>query len=436
MHATTIKRSQVLHIAWPIILSNLSIPLLGLVDTAVIGNLGDASLLGAIAVGAVIFSFIYWGFGFLRMGTTALVAQAVGGNQQKEASAVFYRAAIIGAAIGLILITVQIPIAAAAFGLLSGSTAVEEAAQAYFTIRIMGAPFSLALLAVMGYLLGVQATRTVLLLNIILNGLNIILDLIFVLGFGWGVEGVALATVLAEITALSAGFVVIWPRLRAAGVVPAKVILRASELKRMLVVNRDIMIRTLCLIFAFAWFTNQGASQGDIILATNAILMQFVTFAAFFLDGFALAAETLIGAAVGARNHNRMNQSIRYVFELGAGTALVLSGLFWLSGGWLIDLLTNVEAVREASRTFLWWAVLAPVISVWCYLLDGIFIGATRTPEMRNAMIVSLLAYLGLWWVAVPPFGNHGLWLALHGYFIARALSLAYYLPRIMRQLH
>jgi MATE family multidrug resistance protein len=370
------------------------------------------------------------------MGTTALVAQAVGGNQQKEASAVFYRAAIIGAAIGLILITVQIPIAAAAFGLLSGSTAVEEAAQAYFTIRIMGAPFSLALLAVMGYLLGVQATRTVLLLNIILNGLNIILDLIFVLGFGWGVEGVALATVLAEITALSAGFVVIWPRLRAAGVVPAKVILRASELKRMLVVNRDIMIRTLCLIFAFAWFTNQGASQGDIILATNAILMQFVTFAAFFLDGFALAAETLIGAAVGARNHNRMNQSIRYVFELGAGTALVLSGLFWLSGGWLIDLLTNVEAVREASRTFLWWAVLAPVISVWCYLLDGIFIGATRTPEMRNAMIGSLLAYLGLWWVAVPPFGNHGLWLALHGYFIARALSLAYYLPRIMRQLH
>ena len=203
----------------------------------------------------------------------------------------------------------------------------------------------------------------------------------------------------------------------------------------MLVVNRDIMIRTLCLIFAFAWFTNQGASQGDIILAANAILMQFVTFAAFFLDGFALAGETLIGAAVGARSHTRINQSIRYVFELGIGTALVLSGLFWLSGGWLIDLLTNVEAVRESTRAFLWWAILAPVVSVWCYLLDGIFIGATRTPQMRNAMIVSLIAFLGLWWVAVPPLGNHGLWLALHGYFVARALSLAYYLPPIMRQL-
>ena len=435
MQTTSIKRSQVIHIAWPIILANLSTPLLGLVDTAVIGNLGDASLLGAIAVGAVIFSFIYWGFGFLRMGTTALVAQAVGANQQNEASAVFYRAAMIAAAIGLMLVTLQIPIAIAAFGLLSGSAAVEDAANAYFSIRIMGAPFSLALLAVMGYLLGVQATRTVLLLNIILNGLNILLDLIFVMGFGWGVEGVALATVLAEIIALSAGIIVIWPRLRAAGVVRASVVFRAAELKRMLVVNRDIMIRTLCLIFAFAWFTNQGASQGDIILAANAILMQFVSFAAFFLDGFALAGETLIGAAVGAQNHTRINQSIRYVFELGIGTALVLSGLFWLSGGWLIDLLTNVEAVRESTRAFLWWAILAPVVSVWCYLLDGIFIGATRTPQMRNAMIVSLIAFLGLWWVAVPPLGNHGLWLALHGYFVARALSLAYYLPPIMRQL-
>ena len=435
MQATNIKRGQVLHIAWPIILSNLSTPLLGLVDTAVIGNLGDASLLGAIAIGALIFSFIYWGFGFLRMGTTALVAQAAGANRQNEASAVFYRAAMIGTAIGLILIAIQIPIAFAAFELLSGSPAVEEAAHAYFSIRIMGAPFSLALLAVMGYLLGVQATRTVLLLNIILNGLNIALDLIFVIGFGWGVEGVALATVIAEIAALITGGVVLLPRLRAAGVVPAKVILRAAELKRMLVVNRDIMIRTLCLIFAFAWFTNQGASQGDIILAANAILMQFVTFGAFFLDGFALAAESLIGAAVGARNHTRIKQSVRYVFELGVVTALVLSALFWLSGGWMIDLLTNVEAVRESSRTFLWWAVLAPVISVWCYLLDGIFIGATRTPEMRNAMIVSLVAFLGLWWIAVPPLGNHGLWLALHGYFVARALSLAYYLPSIIREL-
>jgi MATE family multidrug resistance protein len=435
IHIKDINRIRVMHIAWPIILSNLAAPLLGLVDTAVIGNLGDPSLLGAIAVGAIIFSFIYWGFGFLRMGTTALVAQAVGANQQREASAVFYRAAMIATVIGVSLIMLQAPIASVAFQFLNGSDAVETSAKAYFQWRILGAPFSLGLLAVMGYLLGIQETKAVLLLNVILNGLNIVLDLLFVMGFGWGVEGVAIATVISEVVALIAGILIILPRLQKAGPVSRSALLRVADLKRMLLVNRDIMIRTLCLIFAFAWFTNEGAAQGDITLAANAILMQLVSFAAFFLDGFALAAESLVGGAIGAKNPTQLNLTIRFAFELGLMTALALSFVFWITAEPIIDLLTNIESVRATAREFLWWAILAPIVSVACYLLDGIFIGATRTAEMRNAMVLSLAAFLGLWFLAVPLFNNHGLWLALHGYFVARALSLAFYLPGLLGHL-
>jgi MATE family multidrug resistance protein len=212
-------------------------------------------------------------------------------------------------------------------------------------------------------------------------------------------------------------------------------LLRVADLKRMLLVNRDIMIRTLCLIFAFAWFTNEGAAQGDITLAANAILMQLVSFAAFFLDGFALAAESLVGGAIGAKNPTQLNLTIRFAFELGLMTALALSFVFWITAEPIIDLLTNIESVRATAREFLWWAILAPIVSVACYLLDGIFIGATRTAEMRNAMVLSLAAFLGLWFLAVPLFNNHGLWLALHGYFVARALSLAFYLPGLLGHL-
>ena len=435
MQTVSISRVRVIHIAWPIILSNLATPLLGLVDTAVIGNLGDASLLGAIAIGAVIFSFLYWGFGFLRMGTTALVAQAQGAGKPQEASAVFYRATLIASFTGAALILLQLPIAYLAFQFLSGSEAVEVAARDYFSIRILGAPFSLTLLAVMGYLLGKQETRAVLGLNIILNGLNIILDLVFVLGLGWGVEGVALATVLSEVTALVAGVMLIRPRLLSAGSVSQAALLQIEAIKRMLLVNRDIMVRTLCLIFAFAWFTNEGAAQGDVTLAVNAILMQFVAFAAFFLDGFALAAETIVGDATGAQDPARLNLAVRIVFELGLITSATLSLVYWVSASSVIDLLTNIELVRQEARIYMVWAILAPIVSVWCYLLDGIFIGATRTVEMRNAMLASLAVFIGLWYVAVAPLGNHGLWLALHGYFIARAVSLAYYLPALMGDL-
>ncbi len=425
------KRSQVMLIAWPIILSNLSTPLLGFVDTAVIGNLGDPALLGAIAVGGMIFSFLYWGFGFLRMGTTGLVAQALGANNRSAASAAFQRAFALGIGIGLVLMVCQYPIASAAFSLIEGSSAVETAGLTYFQIRIWGAPVSLAFLAIMGYLLGCQDTRSILLLQLALNLTNIVLDIVFVVVLDWGVAGAAAATVIAEIVALVTGLCIL--------VFKTNLTLQTDEpladriaIKRMFVVNRDIMIRTLCLIFAFAWFTNEGAAAGDVTLAANAILMQFVSFAAFFLDGYALAAESLVGHAVGRANRQATVLAMRWSLEFAVLNATLLCLLFAGFGTTLIEWLTNSVDVRDASAEFLPWAIAAPLTSVWCYLLDGIFIGATKTPQMRNAMIVSLLIFLASWWLLVPAFANHGLWLSLHIYFVARAVTLLWYLPSVL----
>lgn len=433
-----ITRGYVIYLAWPIILSNISTPMLGLVDTAVIGNLGDPALIGAIAVGGMIFSFIYWGFGFLRMGTTGLVAQARGAGDDAEARAAFYRALLTGLLIGFSLLILKSPIAELALSLIDGSEPVERAALTYFEIRIWGAPLSLALLAILGYLLGQQDTRSILVIQLLLNCTNILLDIIFVTGLDLDVAGVAFATVIAEFIAFVTGLTIILRRMGRSSTglkVSLDQLMDGSALKRMFVVNRDIMIRTLCLIFAFAWFTNEGAKSGDVLLATNAILMQFVTFSAFFLDGFALVAESLVGNAIGAGKRAQLDESIRLTTQLAFITALALSISFLLMATPIVSMLTNVTEVREAADEYLAWVVVAPVLSVWCYLLDGIFIGATRTAEMRNAMIISLLAYLSGWWYLASAFDNHGLWASLMLYFVARAASLYFYLPGISRSL-
>lgn len=423
-----------LHIAWPIIVSNLSTPLLGMVDTAVIGNLGNSALIGAIAIGGMIFSFLYWGFGFLRMGTTGLVSQAGGSGDTDEIKAGFYRPFLVGIGIGLVLLSLQIPIEHIAFHLIDGSKDVESAARTYFQVRILGAPLNLANLAIAGFLLGRQQTRLLLAVQVVLNGTNIALDFLFVMGFGWSVAGAAAATVIAELTAIVFGGLLVLRQIRAESstlTVPLARLADVAALKRMFSVNRDIMIRTLCVIFAFAWFTNQSAKSGDTILAANAILMQFVSFSAFFLDGFALGAETLVGNAIGANDTHRLAAAIRYTTQLGLATSLALSVVFYLSAIPAIHVLTNVVKVREVAAAYLPWAIAAPVVSVWCYLLDGIFIGATRTAEMRNAMIASLGIFLAAWYYLQSTFGNHGLWAALMIYFVARALTLYAYLPRI-----
>ncbi len=436
MTTPKVTRSSVLLIAWPIILSNLSTPLLGIVDTAVIGNLGDPALLGAIAVGGMIFSFLFWGFGFLRMGTTGLVAQASGAGNDVEVRAAFLRAAAIAVIIGSLLLLLQSILAKTAFAMIDGSLEVEAAGITYFQIRIWAAPFSLMHLVVLGYLLGHQRSTTILWLQLLLNGSNIILDIVFVVFLDMGVPGVALATLIAEIVAAVVGLGVVARHVRThygGFTIDPSTLFDMNALALTFSVNRDIMIRTLCLIFAFAWFTNEGAKAGDVTLAANAILMQFVSFSAFFLDGYALAAESLVGRAVGARNQQQFDRTFRYINQLGLVNAMLLSAVFYFFGPWCIDALTNADSVRAEARIYLAWAIAAPIISFWCYHLDGVFIGATCTREMRNAMIFSLLAYLISWYALAPMFGNHGLWLALQLYFIARAASLWIYLPSVRR---
>ncbi len=435
VRAVTITRATVFQVAWPIIIANISTPLLGLVDTAVIGNLNNPALIGAIAVGAMIFSFLYWGFGFLRMGTTGLVAQAHGASDSEELKAAFYRALLLGVVIGAMLVLLQQPISHAALGLISGSGEVETAALEYFQIRIWAAPVSLAHFAIVGYLLGCQDTRSLLLIQLLLNGTNILLDVLFVVGLGWEVRGIAAATTIAECIALTVGLVVIARHMNArlgGPRVPRRTLWHRPAILKMLSVNRDLMVRTLCLIFGFAWFTNQGAKAGDIVLATNAILLQFVGFSAFLLDGFALAAEALAGQAFGARDRKLLTRVLVYTTQFAAATAVLLALAVGILGDAIVQLLTNVDEVRNESATYLGWAIAAPLTAAWCYVLDGMFVGATRTRDMRNAMLVSLIIYLGAWWL-LRESGNHGLWLSLHLYFVARGLSLSACLPSLFR---
>ena len=400
---------RVWRLAAPIILSNLSVPLLGAVDTAVVGQLPEPYFLGAVAVAALIFTFIYWGFGFLRMGTTGLTAQAWGAGDRDEARAILTRSLLIAAALGLAIIILQRLIGAAAFSLLEASAEVEANREAYFAIRVWSAPAALGNYVVLGWFLGLQNAKIPLVLQLFLNGLNIVLDLIFVLVLGWQVEGVALATVIAEYAGFALGMLFVLRRIKRTRAVSAVQIFYLAHFKRMFAVNRDIFIRTLCLIFCFAYFTAQGAKLGDVVLAANAVLMNFMALMSHGLDGFAHAAEALVGGAAGAGHREGFR---RAVITAAIWANVVAAGFvlaFWLAGLALIDILTGVPSVREAAAQYLPWLYAAPVISVWALLLDGVFLGTTQTVELRNAMIFSTILYVGAVQIALPIFGNHGL---------------------------
>ena len=426
------RHRDVLAIALPMIFSNVTTPLIGAVDTAVIGQLGSAPLIGAVAVGATIFTFFYWAFGFLRMGTTGLTAQASGAARPREVLATLYRALIVAGAAGLAIVVLQGAIAAAAFTLMGASAEVGTAARTYFDIRIWSAPAALANYALVGWFIGLGRAGMAFRLQLLLNLTNIGLDALFVLGFGWGIAGVAAGTLIAETSAALVGIAV---AMRAAEGVKLRAwrVFNAGKLKRMISVNGDIMIRTLSLLFAFSFFTAQGARSGDLILAANAVLMHFLSVSAYFLDGVAYATEALTGKAVGARDPKRFSDAVRLSSVWAAALSLATGAAFWLAGGVIIDVMTVNAAVREVARDYLFWAALAPLVGVACFQLDGIFIGATRTRDMRNMMLISLAVYLGAWALLTPAFGNHGLWAALMVLFVVRALTLAWRFPALER---
>jgi MATE family multidrug resistance protein len=414
--------------------ANSAVPLLGLVDTAVIGNTGSVADLGAVALGAIVFSFVYWTFGFLRMGTTGFTAQASGAGDTAEVRATLGRALLLGVGIGVVLLLVQGPTITLALALLGATPEVEGLTRSYFVLRIWGAPAALGTFALLGTFVGLGQTRYLLATQLTLNGLNIILDIIFAGVLGWGVEGIAMGTAVSEWVTFGLALVLASGLLRRDRTDdepfwPLERIRDRARLRKTVGANADIMVRTLFLLLGFAWFTNQGAGFGDEILAANHILLQIVTLSAYLLDGYAHATEILVGRAVGASSRRAFDLAVRAATELAAISALGLAlGALFL-GRFLVIRLTDLEAVRTIAMDFLPWSAAYVAVSFAAFQLDGIFIGATGTRGMRNASVASCVAFIGATYLTVPLWGNTGLWLAFLGYVVARAVALSAYYP-------
>ncbi|WP_118135673.1 MATE family efflux transporter [Oceanicella sp. SM1341] len=431
---SAITHARVLKIALPIALSNATVPILGAVDTGVVGQIGLAAPIGAVGIGAIILTSIYWVFGFLRMGTSGLVAQARGAGDVAETGALLTRALMIGALAGLVFVAAQVPLFWAAFRIAPASSEVEGLGRAYLAIRIWGAPATIALYAVTGWLIAMERTRAVLLLQLWMNGLNVCLDLWFVLGLDWGVEGVATATLIAEWTGLALGLWLCRAAFTGAQWRDWGRVFDRARLRRMAAVNGDIMVRSVLLQASLTSFLFLGADFGDVTLAANQILLQFLEITACALDGFAFAAEALVGQAMGARARAALRRGAWLSSLWGVGGALVLALAFALGGTLIIDAMTTAETVRAEARAYLPWAVLAPVVGILAWMFDGIFIGATRTRDMRMAAIWSSLIYAGALVLLIPAFGNHGLWAGLMVLNTARAATLWLRYPALERE--
>jgi MATE family, multidrug efflux pump len=423
---------QVFAIAGPAMVANLTTPLIGIVSTIAIGRLGDATLLGGVAIASVIFDCLFWLFAFLRMSTLAFTAQALGAGETQELRAVLLRGLALAVLIGAGLILLQIPLAAILLEAMGGSEGVTRAAKAYFTIRIWSAPLVLANYVVLGWLIGQARARLALSVQIAINLINMAATVLLVLVLHAGIAGAALAAVVAEAAGLLLGILIARRLSDGQAHVPRAALLDRAKLMRMFAVNRDIMIRTASLITVFLFFTAQGARAGDVTLAANAVLNNFLLISAFFLDGLANAAEQLCGRAYGARNRAAFASAVRLVILWGFGFALAVSAVFALLGPMLIDLMTASEDVRHSARDYLWFVVLAPMLGVFAFSYDGIFIGATWAREMRNLMVLSLLVFLTAW-LALRSFGNAGLWGALLVHYAARGGLQALRYPSLFK---
>lgn len=426
-----LTHKRVLKIALPIVLSNATVPILGAVDVGVVGQMGEAVPIGAVAMGAIILTTIYWIFGFLRMGTVGLVGQAAGAGDTAEVSTILTRALIIGGVAGAALIALQPLIFMGAFAISPASPEVEAMARTYLSIRIWTAPAAIAIYALTGWLVAMERTVGVFWVQLVMNGANICLDLWFVLGLGWGVEGVAIATVIAEL--MGAGLALYlcrdafkhpewrnWVR-----------VFDRAKLIRMALLNTDILIRSALLMTIFSSFVFLGAGFGDVTLAANEVIVQFMYITAYAMDGFAFAAETLIARAMGRGDRARVRRSA--LLTSGWGLVICMSTAlgFALFGPWIIDVMAKSPEVQAEARLYLPWMVAAPLVGCAAWMFDGIFIGATQGRDMRNMMIVSFVIYWIAVWILLPLFGNHGLWMALLVSFIARGITLGLRYPAL-----
>ena len=427
----TVTHARVLAIALPMTLANVTTPLIGVVATAVIGRLGQAHLLGAVAMSSVVFDCLFWLFAFLRMGTVALTAQALGAGDMEEERATLVRALLVAGAAGFALILLQAPLAAIIYRLMGASAEVTSVAQTYFFVRIWSAPFVFANLVMLGWFVGIARATTALVLQAAVSLISVAVTALLVLNLDFGVTGAAFGAVVAEAAGCLAGLIVAF---RIVGTRMPKVarIFDRERLLQLVVVNRDIFIRTAALIFAWGFFAAQGARSGDVVLAANSVLHNLVLVGAFFLDGFASAAEQLCGRAVGARDGRAFSRSVKLALSWGFGFGIAATLILLAAGPWLIDQMTTSSDVRLVAREYLVYAALASVIGVFAFAYDGIYIGATWTRDMRDLMMVSLAIYLATWWLTLP-LGNAGLWIAILMFFGSRGALQAARYPALAR---
>ena len=415
--------NRILKIAIPAIISNITVPLLGLVDVAIVGHLGSSSYIGAIAVGGLMFNVIYWVFAFLRMGTTGMTSQAYGKRDFDEVVRILLRSMGVGFAISLVLLASQHLIANLSFLLIKTTPEVSEFALEYFNILIWGAPAVLGLYGLTGWFIGMQNSRFPMIIAILQNIANIVFSLSLVYVFGMKISGVAIGTLVSQYMAL---FMAVWLYARYYRVLHRRLkvdgVWKRDAMMKFFSVNRDIFLRTLCLVAVTLFFTSAGASQGNTVLAVNALLMQFFILFSYFTDGFAYAAEALTGKFIGAKNSILLRSTIKELFAWGLGIALLFTGLYFFLGDWFVSLLTNEMDVIEKAQEFIWWIWVIPLMGITAFVWDGIFIGATATRQMLFSMFVAAVAFFTVYLVFKPYWGNHALWAAFIIYLSSRGL--------------
>ncbi len=407
------------------ILSNVSVPLLGMVDTGVTGHLESPVYLAAVAIGAMIFSFLYTGFNFLRMGTTGIAAQSYGADNYDGLRVALGQALVVAFVIAIALIVLQLPIGELAMRLLGPDPETRTYALEYFSIRVWSAPGTLANYALIGWFIGLSNARVPLLMFLTINITNIVLDLFFVIVLGMKVDGVALASVFAEYSGLAVGvFFAVSELRKRSGQWPIAKLVNISAYKAFIAVNANLLIRTMALIFTIGFVTAQGARLGGLILAANAVLMNFQNLTSFGLDGVAHAAEALVGKAVGQKRREALEEAVRLTLKWSLYFAIGFTILYLVAGRLLISVLTDLPELRETAWRYLPWMIASPLVSVWCFLYDGVFVGATRAKAMRDIMLVSTLAVFLPAWYFLKPFGNDGLWLAFLVFMASRGIGM------------
>lgn len=421
--AFEVTHRSVFALVWPIMLASITVPFMGITDTAVIGQLGDAALLGGLAIGAIVIDLIFTGLNFLRSGTVGLTAQALGAHDHEEQNRVLHRAVLLSLIIGVLLILFSGPILELGLRLIKPTEAVANAVSLYFAIRILSAPFTLLNFSILGWLLGLAKVRVGLVLQVVTSSSNVILSIYLGLMQGWGISGVAWATVISEVFATLLGLYFVY---RHSGLnwMGWSALLDKAKISRTLTLNTDIMIRSFILLFAFSFFTAQGSRLGEVTLAANAVLFNFLLLAGYALDGFANATEQLVGRAIGAQYRPAFDRAVRISLFWSVLLSVALFVILMFFGPLIISLLTTNALVRAEAETYLIWAAISGLFGVLAFQMDGVFIGATWSADMRNMMIASLAAYLLAWWLFMPIWQNHGLWLALEVFLGVRGISL------------